>query len=146
MSFAQASTIGALAGKYRVAHAKITCYNYNARGYYSGNCPSTNRRTNGVTSLQVGTYFTHFFLSTEDIIYPDWIILYSSSAATTIKNKALLSKSVDCTKYETLLVHTNGGDNTFHQQGDLNIVPMTYHYDHTLLANILLMKDVRNIP
>ena len=66
--------------------------------------------------------------------------------ATTIKNKALLSNIRDCTKDETLLVHTNGGDNIFHQQGDLNILPMTAHYNPTSLAKILPMKDVQNIP
>ena len=65
--------------------------------------------------------------------------------ATTVKNKALLSNIRDCTKDETLLIHTNGGDKIFHQQGDLNIVPMNAHYNPTLLENIFSIKDVQKI-
>ena len=61
---------------------------------------------------------------------------------TTVKNKALLSNTRDSTEDETLFVHTNGRDTIFHQQGDLNIVPTTDHYNPMFLANILLMKDV----
>ena len=57
-----------------------------------------------------------------------------------------MSNIRDCTKDETVLVHTNGGDKTFNQQGDLKIVPMTAHYNPTLLEKILLMKDVQKIP
>ena len=66
--------------------------------------------------------------------------------STTVNDKALISNTRDCTKDETLLVHINGGDNIFHQQGDLNIVPMSDHYEPSFLANILSMKDVQNIP
>ena len=144
LSLTQAATGGALTGKDRVTHAKITCYSCNARGHYSGNCPSTDKRTNGITSLQVGAFLNQCFPSTEDIIDPNWIILDSSSTSTTVK-KALLFDIRDCTEDETLLVHTNGGDNIFHQQGELNIVTINAHYDPTPLANILLMKDVRRI-
>ena len=143
LSLTQAATGGALTGKDRVTHAKITCYNCNARKHYSGKCPSTNRRTNDVTSLQFSAFFTRCLPSTEDIIHPNWIILDSASTATTIKNKALLSNTRDCPYDKTLLVHTNGGDKTFHQQGDLKIVLMTAHYNPTFLANIFLMKDVQ---
>ena len=73
------------------------------------------------------------------------IIIYSSSTATTVNNKVLLSNIRDCTEDETLLIHTNGGDTIFHQQGDLNIVPITAHYDPMSLAKILATKDVQNI-
>ena len=98
MSFAQAATGGALAGTDRVTHAKITCYNFNVIGHYSVNFPSTNRRTNGVTSLQFGASLNQCSPSTEDIIDPNWIILDSAYMATTIKNKALLSNIRDCTE------------------------------------------------
>ena len=135
--FAQVATGGSLARTDGVTHDEITCYKCNTRGHYSGSCTSTDKRTNGITSLKVGASFTQCLSSPEDIIDPNWIILNSASTATTAKNKALLSNIRDCTEDEKLFVHTNGGDNIFHQQVDLNIVPMTAHYDPTSLANIV---------
>ena len=112
--FTQAATGGALDRTDGDTHAEIACYNYNARGHYSGSCPSTENCTNGVTSLQVGTSFTQCFPSTEDIIDPKLIILDSASIATTVKNKVLLSNIRECTEDEMLLIHTNVGDNIFH--------------------------------
>ena len=143
VSFSQAATGGALAITDRVTYAKITCYNCNVRGHYSVSCPSTDKLTNVVTSLQVGVSFTQSFPSTEDIIDPNWIILYSSSTEKTVKNKAILSNTRDCTEDKILLIHTNGGDHIFHQKVVLNIVPMTSHYDHTSLVNTLFMKDIQ---
>ena len=68
VSSAQAEKGGVLARTDGVTHAKITCYNCNMRGHYSGSCKSTEKRTNGITSLQVGASFTQCFPSTEDII------------------------------------------------------------------------------
>ena len=146
MRFSQAATGEALSGTDGVTHAKTNCCNCNARGHYSGSCTSTYKRANVVTSLQVGVFFTQCFPSAEDIIDLTRIILYSASTVTTVNNKALLSNIWDCTEDEMLLFHTNGRDKIFHQQGDLNIVSMTAHYDLTSLTNILSMKDVQNIP
>ena len=99
-----------------------------------------------VTSLQVGASFTQFIPAIEDIIDPNWTILDSAFIATIIKDKALLSSIRDCTEDEIRLVHPNGGDETFHQQGDLNIVSIATHYNPTSLAIILSMKYVRTIP
>ena len=70
----------------------------------------------------------------------------SASTATTIKNKAFLLNSRDCTEEEELLIHTNGGDKVFQNQGNLNIIPMIAHFDPTSLANFLALKDVSKTP
>ena len=73
--FEQAATGGSIDGTEGVTHEEINFYDFNAIGHYSGSCPSTDKRTNGVISLQVGAYFAQCFPSTEDIIDPKWIIL-----------------------------------------------------------------------
>ena len=65
VSFALAATGRSLARTDEVTHSKITYYNCNVRGHYSVSCPSTYKRANGVTSLQVGASFTQCFPSIE---------------------------------------------------------------------------------
>jgi len=51
-----------------------------------------------------------------------------------------------CKPYEELVIATNNGDKNFSWLAELNILPLTVHYDEGSLATILSMKDVANIP
>ena len=52
----------------------------------------------------------------------------------------------NCTRDEVLVVHTNGGFNTFTKIAPLNILPLDIHINEDSMADILSLKDVASIP
>jgi len=64
-----------------------------------------------------------------------------------VSNNWLLERNIkNCKLYEKLVIATNGGDKNFSWLAELNILPLTVHYDEGSFATILSMKDVVNIP
>ena len=46
----------------------------------------------------------------------------------------------------TLHITTNGGSQAFYETATLKILPLTVHFNHNSLANILSLSDVANLP
>ena len=141
LSFAQ-TTDAVVAGLDGKKHPHIVCHACNKRGHYANCCPEVPTKT------KVKPQFAQFVLkqSEESYINPNWLLLDTCSTVSAIKNPTLLTNIRPCRAGEELHIVTNGGSKSFAHVGTLKVLPLTVHYNHKSLANILSLKDVANIP
>ena len=57
-------------------------------------------------------------------------------------NNALVNDLVVCSEEEVLLIHTNGGTQTFDLKSNMKMFPIDFHFNSESMANILSIKDV----
>lgn len=157
VSFVQACIATPVPGRNGVLHEQITCYNCNTKGHYANECPNPNKAPgrSSIGALQIGVALAqrrHYCCNAgakpehNGVINRNWYLLDTCSTATTMMNSLFITNVQNCSKGKELLVHTTGGDKVFNQKGELTLLPMTSYYTPHSLANILLFKEVANLP
>ena len=119
-------------------YTHITCHNCNTPGHYSNQCPSNKKHK--VT-------LAHFSLTQQklELIDKNWILLDTCSTVSVFCNKYLIKDVRDCLPGQGITVVTNGGSETFVQQGTMKLLPLEVHFNPSYIANIISLSDVANL-
>ena len=115
----------------------IRCYNCQSWGHLAPNCPvSAGRSATGLAQV------SYTFNQSCNGIPSSWLLLDTCSTTSVACNKDLVKNLVMCSKDDHLTVYTNGGSKTFHEKGELKILPIMVYFNSRSMANILSLKDV----
>jgi len=125
-------------GKNGVTHAEIKCYACNTYGHFADQCPSKDQNNTSEVS--------HIFSQNDEKIKSTRIFIDSCSTHSVMSNRNLVRNIVRCLPEEVLTMDTNGGEKSFYFKADLILLPVKMYLQKHLLAKILSLKDVANIP
>ena len=129
-------------GIYEEAKTEIAFFGCHGFGHYAGECQY---------QTWMGINCAHIIcILTQDrkmaIIQKSWILLDTCSAVSVGNNGNFLIGVRDCQPDEVLTAITNGGSQFYKQLANLATFPITVHFKHDSIANILSFKDVSSIP
>ena len=137
MTFVQGATVAGSNGR---THADIRCYNCNATGHYSSDCPSPSVVTQATTLVQYGLMMTQS--DPHHPLDPTWILLDSQSTVSVFNNPTMLTNIRESGR--VLHAITNGGFQESSLVGEFgNLGEVWYNADS--IANILSLADVRKV-
>ena len=81
-----------------------------------------------------------------EVINKDWLLLDTCSTVSVSCNPRMISNVKPCGPGKGVTVITNGGAQTFEEEGILNFLPLKVHFNENSVANILSLSDVANLP
>ena len=124
-------------------YPRITCHNCGKKGHFCDKCNvvAGTSKNNKVT-------LAHFSLTQGglEIIDKSWVLLDTGLTVSVFCNRDLVSNVNLCEPGQGITVITNGGLQSFEEEADANLLPIKVHFNPDLLANILSMSDVANLP
>ena len=134
ITFAQRGTT---AGTDGVTHDGITCYNCQAAGHYSPQCPNPT-----IAATTLAQYGVMLAQTKYHGIDPNWILLDSQSTISVFNNKSMLTNLRP--SGHVIRAITNGG---FQDSDTLGDFPQlgTVWYNQESIANILSLSAVRKL-
>ena len=121
----------------------IMCHNCGKKGHFRDKCNVVAGK-----AKQTKVTLAHFTLTQKglEIINKDWVLLDTGLTVSVFCNKDLVHNIWDCKLGQGITVITNGGSQSFHQEAEAKLLPITVHFNEDSLANILSLSDVANLP
>ena len=122
-------------------HSTVTCSGCNFLGHYRSQCPYVINAQ--VQAVYIGCTLTQGSVFT---ITKSWILINTCSTCNVSNNSDLVSNFRAYSKDDILTAYTNGGAQQYIKLADLGLLPITVYFKENLMATILSLKSVSDIP